>query len=463
MKFPIASPPVCVRALLLLLFCAFALGVPTRAEARSAGISTEGCTGCHNGGKVPTVTITSDLATISPGSLLNLTVSISPSNGNAAGFYLEASTGTFSIVEAGTKLMGDGVVQSATRRGTGGDITFKVGWKAPATPGGVDFSAWGNSVNGDGRPSGDAEGMAFFSTAFGCTGTKFYRDYDNDGVGSESSGYSIRCVPEMFYSAKAGDCNDNDPRIFAGNAEICDGKDNNCDGKVDEGLPVVAYCTDADGDGHGVLGQTTMMGCGVSKGFGICDNDCNDKDPAVHAGAIEICNNKDDNCNDRVDENARVVCGVGWCAKYADNCGSTCTPGAPRAEECNDFDDDCDGVVDNGSDLQLCGKPGLTCNAGYCVAAGSGAAGGAPNGSAGGSSGTFGVAGRTGSSGGADPGSSDPSPVAAGSAGNGSPASDVEKSSGCGFARSPASQSLATAGLLVALAAWARRRRVRIR
>jgi len=47
-------------------------------------------------------------------------------------------------------------------------------------------------------------------------------------------------------------------------------------------------CSDADGDGYGV-------GCAAG-------NDCNDHDPAIHPGAAEVCNFKDDNCNGLVDE-----------------------------------------------------------------------------------------------------------------------------------------------------------------
>jgi hypothetical protein len=368
--------PQRVAALLLALL---ALCLPGRAQAHKNGAPTEGCSGCHHGGKTPTVTITPDLMTVNPGQLLTLTVSISQTNGPVAGFYLEASgVGTLKVVDSGTYLAGNGITHTAPRTGSGGFTTFKVGWTAPATPGGVDFNVWANSANGDGSQNGDAEGDAFFSTAFGCAGTKYYHDYDGDGVGSVTSGYTMACSVPQYYSAKAGDCNDNDPKIYAGAPEICDGKDNNCDGQIDEGLPIMSYCTDADGDGHGVIGKATMMGCAVSKGWGLCDNDCNDDDPTIYPGAPELCNNKDDNCNNQIDEGARTVCGVGWCAKYADGCGtgaSQCTPGAPRAEECNDFDDDCDGVKDNGTDLELCKIPGLVCRAGYCIPAGSAGAG----------------------------------------------------------------------------------------
>ncbi|MET0791517.1 MAG: choice-of-anchor V domain-containing protein [Polyangiaceae bacterium] len=441
------------RRVSALLLAALFLCLPSLAHAHANGSATEGCSGCHGGGKTPTVSITADLATVTPGQMLNLTVSVSATNGNAAGFFLESSVGTFSIVEAGTKLSGKGVTHTATKRNatSGSPITFRVGWTAPATAGGVDFSAWANSANGDGTSGGDGEGRGFFSTAFGCAGSKYYRDYDGDGVGAESSGYTVACSMPQFCSLVAGDCNDNDPKIFAGATEVCDGKDNNCDGQVDEGLPVTTYCTDADFDGHGVLGQATVMGCGVSKGFGLCDNDCNDADPSIYPGATELCNNQDDNCNDRIDENARLICGVGWCAKYAEGCTSMCTPGLPRVEECNDFDDDCDGVADNGSDLQLCGKPGLVCKAGYCVSGDAGGmSGAAGNGGASGNGGSGNV------SAGANAGSGAGAPSGAGATGDSSaPAAP----SGCSLGFGPIHAPWTAIGLWLGFSTWLRRKR----
>ncbi|MES1188197.1 MAG: choice-of-anchor V domain-containing protein [Myxococcales bacterium] len=357
-----------------LLWCAlsllFVLSASRPARAHASGMATGGCGGCHTGGKPATVTITADPMALNPGQMTTLTIAVSQTNGTSAGFYLDSSNvGTFNIVDAGTKLMGLGVTQTKSRIGSGGTTTFQVGWTAPSTPGGVAFSVWANSADGDGRSSGDGEGIGAFSIPFGCTGTKYFRDADGDGVGAESSGYLVSCSWPQNYAAQGDDCNDNDQDVYPGAAEICDGKDNDCDRQIDQNLQPSAFCTDTDGDGHGVSGQPTVTGCKPPFGYGLCDNDCNDKDPTIYPGAMEACNNRDDNCNGRVDEDARAACGIGWCARYAQGCDAeACIPGQPRAEECNAFDDDCDGVADNGSNLQLCGRAGFACSKGACIA-----------------------------------------------------------------------------------------------
>ncbi|MFZ4857121.1 MAG: MopE-related protein [Desulfuromonadaceae bacterium] len=59
-------------------------------------------------------------------------------------------------------------------------------------------------------------------------------DIDGDGYGSPGNAACPNGI--------AADCNDNNPAIHPGAAELCDGVDNNCNGYTDEGF-------DADGDG----------------------------------------------------------------------------------------------------------------------------------------------------------------------------------------------------------------------
>jgi hypothetical protein len=227
------------------------------------------------------------------------------------------------------------------------------------------------SANGNGSNQGDAGSQAFTSLAYGCgVGNKYWRDNDGDHYGLVDAGWTMNCNVPPYFAVEQGDCNDNDPTVHPGAAEVCDGKDNNCNGMVDEGLDSVVQCEDKDGDGHGIKNGMTHMGCAANlKGFGLCDGDCNDNDPMIHPGATEVCNFVDDNCDGMVDEGARPTCGEGWCRRYGSSCMSNdCKPGQPRAEQCNFFDDDCDGVIDNGTDLELCGE-GLACRMGYCVPA----------------------------------------------------------------------------------------------
>jgi hypothetical protein len=343
-------------------------------HARQGGIAAEGCDGCHSGGEATSVSVEPDISQIDLNQAITLTISVSATNGPAAGFYLRCSVGTLQVIDAGTRALApDGVTHSAPRVGTGSETTFTVGWTAPAEVGGVDFFLYGVSASNDGTNSGDATGSTVASFAIGCgEGTTYYRDFDGDGYGGVNSGTTVSCVAPPLYAPLNGDCDDNTGTVHPGSPETCDLQDNDCNGQIDENLTIGTYCQDDDGDGHGVQRQATVQGCGPTRGFGLCDNDCDDADETIYPGTQELCNLVDDNCDGRIDEDVRPTCGIGWCRSSASGCDSTsvCFPGDPRQEECNLFDDDCDGVDDNGTDLELCGRPGLTCQLGQCVAAG---------------------------------------------------------------------------------------------
>ncbi len=149
----------------------------------------------------------------------------------------------------------------------------------------------GKDDNCDGQT--DTEGAA------GCV--TYNKDADGDGYGTSDK--KCLCVPGDGYAAQqAGDCDDGDGNVHPGATEKCNGKDDDCNGSTDpENTPgCIPFRKDADKDGYGTNEQKCL--CGPSGDF-TAENggDCNDGDKAVHPGAQEVCNGKDDNCDGSID------------------------------------------------------------------------------------------------------------------------------------------------------------------
>jgi hypothetical protein len=193
------------------------------------------------------------------------------------------------------------------------------------------------------------------------------RDADRDGYEDAACCNGAAC---------GGDCNDSAPNVHPTAPEVCNGRDDDCDGSVDEGVLITFY-RDADGDNYGSDAETTLE-CSQPSGYVARGGDCSDDpvaDPSANErnpGESEVCDDVDQDCDTRIDEGVTCDCtlgvdtsrpcgfdpsldGVGNCRLGTQTCGgtgqwSTCGGGlvAPSEEVCNGDDDDCDGNSDEG-------------------------------------------------------------------------------------------------------------------
>jgi hypothetical protein len=152
--------------------------------------------------------------------------------------------------------------------------------------------------------------------------TTVYLDLDEDGYGRSnypveacdpSSGtvpfYSYYDVLAVSVSIVAGDCDDDDANVHPGVAELCNGIDDDCDGRIDDEDDdillddLVVWYVDFDRDGYG---QSTnwVQTCDRPAGnvWALDPGDCDDDDDLVHPDATELCNGIDDDCDGDVDD-----------------------------------------------------------------------------------------------------------------------------------------------------------------
>jgi hypothetical protein len=129
----------------------------------------------------------------------------------------------------------------------------------------------------------------------------YLSDRDGDGFGDDAATIEACDAPEG-YVVEGGDCNDGDETIHPDAAEICDERDQDCDGTADDGVSAGSvYYGDLDGDGFGDAGLT-VEACGIPAGFVAVDGDCDDGDALVNPSASETCNDVDDDCDGEIDD-----------------------------------------------------------------------------------------------------------------------------------------------------------------
>ncbi len=161
------------------------------------------------------------------------------------------------------------------------------------------------------------------------------------------------------------DCDDTRATTHPGATESCDGADEDCDGRVDEELGTHWYA-DEDADGFGDA-TTEFLGCDRPDGWLATAGDCDDQEAAVHPGAGERCDDRDQDCDDQIDEGLMQTWfadadgdGFGDPAATLSSCSAPLDAVADMAdcddsralvfpgalELCNGLDDDCDDAVE---------------------------------------------------------------------------------------------------------------------
>lgn len=339
------------------------LAISAPAPAYQVGVTFLECAGCH-GELNEAVDLSVEFDPLpSPGEQITVTIRIAYDQMQGAGFFATADgVGTLEPMDDQSKVSLEGVTHTAPISASSGQAEVKLLWTLPDTPSGGALSIGAVAANLNRNRTGDATALTTLPVAWGCDLVVLYADLDRDGFATEDFGITGGCEESPGWAVTLGDCNQNNAAIFPGAEEICDEKDNDCDGEVDEDTMPIPLYVDADGDGVGVLPEA-KVGC-VEDGYSPISGDCDDRDPSSYPGASEVCDQRDNDCDGRTDNGALATCGVGWCRREALSCSvETCTPGPPGVERCNGIDDDCDGIVDN--DTTECGQ-GLVCYLGVC-------------------------------------------------------------------------------------------------
>jgi hypothetical protein len=132
--------------------------------------------------------------------------------------------------------------------------------------------------------------------------TTYYRDADADSYGDDSDMVSA-CDQPSGYVELGGDCDDSDEARNPGLSEVCDGKDNDCNGDIDtDAIDRTVGWPDGDDDGYGETGSTPLETCVLPSDYVDNEGDCDDTNGAINPDAEEICDALDNDCDEAVDD-----------------------------------------------------------------------------------------------------------------------------------------------------------------
>jgi hypothetical protein len=207
------------------------------------------------------------------------------------------------------------------------------------------------------------------------------RDQDGDGFAAKDEG------------VEGSDCDDDQSTVHPEQAELCNGQDDNCDGRKDEDLHLGEACReeldcggtsvcapdgsvtcklarvpsvhyrDSDNDGHGAgPAEESCKPVGKGTGYASVGDDCDDTLASRYPGNPEVCDNVDNNCDQKSDTE---VFALGTACDDTAGCGGKVACAANGSATCGGFtsprttyylDDDGDSYG-TGPGLQRCEAP----------------------------------------------------------------------------------------------------------
>ncbi len=176
-----------------------------------------------------------------------------------------------------------------------------------------------------------------------------------DGHSPSETGRDIAIEDEDGDGSSADeDCDDADATVHPAAVEVCNQRDDDCDGDADDadasldGSTTTPWFVDNDGDEYGSAGDG-VSACAAPEGRVADGTDCDDQSADVHPGATEVCNALDDDCDGFTDDDDDGVDTSTGTAFFADLDGDgfgddesvvqACAAGAGRSDLGGDCDD----------------------------------------------------------------------------------------------------------------------------
>lgn len=213
----------------------------------------------------------------------------------------------------------------------------------------------------------------------GCPGSQVEAHLDADGDHYGRPAYTCKFSVNLAANevTVGGDCADRQADVYPGAAEVCNEKDDDCDGQINEGLVMNTYYYDYDTDGYGLSAQSQVDCRAEGKFRALVTGDCDDGVHSTNPGAAETCNGVDDDCDSLVDDGLAFITqyydtdGDGYGASNTTRsvCSSVTTDWRDKGNDCNEadvnihpnvpeaynsVDDDCDGKVDESGWIRFC-------------------------------------------------------------------------------------------------------------